>query len=82
MTESESSFDFDLPDESQFLESSIRLTRDDMRSPESDNTKHDSDSDTDHILSRDDIMPNSTRKYDSIRVSLHLISVVLKYLLA
>lgn len=64
VTESESSFDFDLPDESQFLESSIRLTRDDMRSPESDDTKRDSDSDTDHVLSRDDIMPNSTRKYD------------------
>ena len=67
VTESESSFDFDLPDESQYLESSIRLTRNDMRSPdaaaESDDTKHGSDdSDTDHVLSRDDIMPNSTRK--------------------
>ncbi|XP_067950763.1 tyrosine-protein phosphatase non-receptor type 13-like [Watersipora subatra] len=54
----ESSFDFDLPDESQYLEASIRLTRRDMRSPLS-NVKHSSESDTDHVMSDENM--HSTR---------------------
>ena len=62
----ESSFDFDLPDESQFLETSIRLTRHDMKSPLSDDTKHNSESDTDHVMSDEDV-PNSTSMYERKR---------------
>lgn len=62
LTTDESSMDFDLPDESHFLESSIRLTREDMKTPlQSDHTARlDSDSDTEQIYSRDEILPNST----------------------
>lgn len=60
ITDTESSFDFELPDESQFLESSIRLTRSDMRSPQSDDTRGNSGSDTDHVLSEEEGMRQST----------------------
>lgn len=56
----DSSVDFDLPDESQFLEASIRLTRKDINFAQSDDLNDNSSSDTDYVISDDDIVPNST----------------------
>ena len=52
----DTSTDLDLPDESTFLEKSVRLTRDAMQSPLSDKTEKASDTETEELYSRDEIV--------------------------